>query len=335
MPSKRHLPHAAAVADGAVFAALLIAFAAFAASAAPTAAAGAAGSADTAASAAVSSTAASTVVSPAASPAASTTTRVDEASMLATLRSAHRATPFTAARWTDVPGLFEVWMGDNVAYVAASNPRYFVFGRMVDTQTLRDVTGSAPTSADAAPPTAPVRAAATPAAVPSAPGVAPAWPLADAITRVRGSGSRVLVVFSDPACGFCRALEHEIARLDDVTVHTFVVGFVGRALPQSILCEADPARAWHDVVVEGRPAQPAVRAGCAHPLERNTALAQSLGVRGTPTLFYADGSRAEGLHRAEQIDARLAAAAHVVARTAPAARPALEPARPQPATRRD
>jgi len=49
-------------------------------------------------------------------------------------------------------------------------------------------------------------------------------------------------------------------------------------------------------------------ADCAHPLERNLALAQRMNVRGTPTLFYADGTRTDGATDNADIESRLAAA---------------------------
>ena len=46
-------------------------------------------------------------------------------------------------------------------------------------------------------------------------------------------------------------------------------------------------------------------AACDHPIERNFALARRLGVQGTPTLVWADGSRTEGYVERSVIEARL------------------------------
>ena len=44
-------------------------------------------------------------------------------------------------------------------------------------------------------------------------------PLQWAITQVRGTGRRKIAILSDPNCPYCKRLEEDLAKLDDITIH--------------------------------------------------------------------------------------------------------------------
>lgn len=207
-------------------------------------------------------------------------------SLIGRLQALYPSTRFGEIRPTPWPGVFEVAMGANLAYVDASG-QYFLFGHLYDMKAQRDLTAERKD---------------TLARIDFN-----ALPLADAIKEVRGRGSRALAIFSDPDCPHCRRLEAELKGLSDVTIHTFLMPIASlhpqaRAKAIAVWCAKDRLGAWQALMTRD---QVPPSADCAHPVDRNVALAERLGVTGTPTLVAADGRVLPGAASAEQINAWL------------------------------
>jgi len=130
---------------------------------------------------------------------------------------------------------------------------------------------------------------------------------ADAI-RI-GNGTRKLFVFSDPDCPFCRQLQVELNKLQNVSVLILPLPLTelhpgAGAVAESIWCAADRAAAWNGYLLRGISPVPK---SCETPLQRNAALATRHRVAGTPALVFEDGSVVPGAISSSTIEARLAA----------------------------
>lgn len=121
-------------------------------------------------------------------------------------------------------------------------------------------------------------------------------PLELAIKRVRGNGKRVVAVFSDPFCPFCRRLDQSLAQMDGVTIYTFLYPILRQdespQMSTRIWCSSDRAKAYYEFMLENK--QPPAASNCKAPVERWIALGQKLGVRATPVSFVPNGQRIVG-----------------------------------------
>ena len=127
-----------------------------------------------------------------------------------------------------------------------------------------------------------------------------AWdslPLDLAFKRVKGNGTRKFAMFSDADCPFCKRIENDIKRLDDVTIYTFLFP-IDQLHPDAarksamIWCAADRAKAWDAFFEAGT--LPDNKGDCATPIKDTALLGNRLRVSATPTLVFADGSMVPG-----------------------------------------
>ncbi|MDR1227731.1 MAG: DsbC family protein [Azoarcus sp.] len=131
-------------------------------------------------------------------------------------------------------------------------------------------------------------------------------PLEQAVKRVNGNGKRVLATFEDPHCGFCKKLGQELQKVKNVTIYTFLYPILSpesESMSRHIWCAKDKAATWVNWVVENK--TPAAVDCDSAAIDRNVTLGKKLRITGTPTLFFADGSRASGYLNADALEQAL------------------------------
>ena len=127
-------------------------------------------------------------------------------------------------------------------------------------------------------------------------------PKQDAIKVVSGSGKRQLAIFSDPNCPYCKALEGNLAKLNDVTIYTFIYPIKAESIIPSkqVWCSANKEYAWKSLLQYS--IKPSAPANCETPIERNLELGRRLGLNGTPAIIFSNGTKVMGAYPAEKIE---------------------------------
>jgi len=179
-----------------------------------------------------------------------------------------------------VAGLYEVRFrsadgsGVRVLYTDA-NASYIFFGKIYETRTDRNLTEDRERKLNA------IRF--------------DSLPFEQAVKIQRGSGKRVLAMFSDPYCPACKQFEQTLQQLDDITIYVFMYPVIRPELSEqskSVWCSPDRSKAWLDLALRGN--RPTASSACEGPVDRNLALGRGLGVNSTPTLIFTNGERVAG-----------------------------------------
>ena len=180
---------------------------------------------------------------------------------------------------TEMPGLYSASLDNQIIYLD-ENAQYMLVGSMVRLKDQKNLTKDLMLQQNSVD-----------------------WkqlPFKDAIKTVKGTGKSQLFIFSDPNCPYCKRLEVELDKLNDVTIYTLIYPLKSQsiAVSKQVWCDPNQAYAWKNLLQKN--VQPKEKT-CANPIERNLALGRKLGVEGTPTLIFETGFKMTGVRSAEEI----------------------------------
>lgn len=124
-----------------------------------------------------------------------------------------------------------------------------------------------------------------------------ALPFEKAIKSVQGKGTLQVAVFSDPDCPYCKKLESNFEKIDDITIYTFLMPIESlhpEAIEKSkkIWCSKDKAAAWNNWMRKGT--EPTGPSDCANPIDDIQKLGRSHAFNGTPVMVLPNGKTIVG-----------------------------------------
>ena len=184
---------------------------------------------------------------------------------------------------TPMNGLFEIRVNDSDIFYTDADGSFLIQGVLIDAKSKRNLTEERTEKLNAV--------------------AFDSLPLKDAFTVVRGNGKRKMAVFEDPNCGYCKRFERDLQKVTDVTVYMFLYPVLGADSvdkSRNIWCTKDRPKAWLDVMVRDMPAPKATCDTAA--IDRTLDFGRKHKIAGTPTIFFADGSRVPGAITTAQIE---------------------------------
>ncbi len=187
---------------------------------------------------------------------------------------------------TPYAGLYEINVDGTILYPDKKG-EYLIEGRVIDLKTMSDVTRVRTDEVNKI--------------------AFSDLPLDAAVKLVKGDGKRVIAIFEDPNCGYCKRFrQNALKDIDNVTVYSFMYNILSDdsfAKSKNIWCAPDRDKAWDDWMAHGK-AAPAAAANCSTPNDKVLALGHKLKITGTPSIFFADGSRIPGAVDLKTLEAK-------------------------------
>ena len=215
-----------------------------------------------------------------------------ESSLMKTVQARFPTIKIETVEPSPIPGIYQVIAGSQVVYVDASGD-HMIVGSMMDTRTKQNLSDQAIDtfySIDFK-----------------------SLPFNEAIKIVKGNGARKIALFADPDCPYCERFEREDMRsMTDVTVYLFLFPLEqlhpnAMADATKIWCSPDRASAWTNWMDSNTPIPGG--GSCANdPIAKIAALARSLHINATPTIFLQSGRRIGGFLPLPQFEKLLAQA---------------------------
>lgn len=176
---------------------------------------------------------------------------------------------------TPIPGIYEVFAGGEVIYADEKVNYLIAQGRLIDVARSIDLTDERLRALTAI--------------------KFDQLPLDLAFRVVKGNGRRKMAYFTDPNCPYCKRLDQELAKVNDVTIHVFlypVLSQDSREKAAAVWCSKDRGKAYSEMMLNGNP--PKTAGTCDTPIDKILAYGRQKGISGTPTLFFASGQRMTG-----------------------------------------
>lgn len=214
--------------------------------------------------------------------------RADEAKLRRALAKAMPGAQVESIVPSPIKGMYEVFVNGEIVYLDPTG-QFALTGNLIEVASMKNLTHARKEKLLSVP--------------------FNTLPLDLAVKTVKGDGRRVFAAFEDPNCVYCKEMHKSLESMTDYTLYTFMVPFLGpdsEAKLRAIWCSADPAQAFQGTLRGTAKLEVGI---CEVPVAQLSALAERLRVRGTPTLYFTDGSRSPGLMTLAQLEQRLNAAA--------------------------